>query len=577
MTTGRDGVVLSAADRVYWRCAYQFLRSAERIGLHHRFQFILYDLGLGEKRPPLEQRFSWCEFRTFPFASYPPHVALARGTYAWKPILVADVLSEGSEVVLWFDSATIFKRDLSEVLAEIRRRGVHALKGPDMVVESCNPLTVQALQAPDDFLYRRTRPAGFVGLDGSQERARRLAARWKQHALIEAHIAPGEPPYRWHRHRWHRYDQSLLTLLLHEMADAGEIELSEDEIDIASRRPAAWISTRNKLPPWLPRWADPLARARWASYKALDRRYLDGVAFYNRHCRGLRRIINEHFTVFLRRGDGPAAAISVPATSYYADPMLWRQDGRLWLLVEELRYGEGSGRLCALPLDKDLRPGAPVPVLQGYRHVSYPFLTRIGDAVCLLPETSSDRSVDLYVCERFPDRWRLRRRILHNIDAADSTLLQHDGLWWLFTFVRAEQGRENRFLAIYFTDEPFAGEWREHPVNAERRYAQHRFNSLRNAGPFIVEEGRLLRPVQINPDYYGQSLGLMRVDRLTPREFSESRFDGEHWATAPQFANAHHISRVGDVTAWDTRDRIGILDRWRRARRRRSAVEPDAV
>jgi hypothetical protein len=563
-------IIVTAADQRFWRSLYQFLRSAERQGLFDRYRVIAYDLGLSpDTRASLQRRFGLCEFRRFDFSAHPPHVAMARGTYAWKPVIVSDLAEEfGGAFILWFDSATILKSDLAEVLADIRRRGVHVLKGFDLLLESCNPLTLQALDAPLDYMYRRTRPAGYVGLDTSQNNARKLVRLWREHALIESHIAPTGPVEPWPRNRWHRYDQSLLTILLNRMADAGEVDLTDDEMDMSSPHPVKWMTTRNKVWPFMPRWTDPLLNACWSVGKAVDIGYRRVARVYTTRLRGLHRMPGEHFTVFLRRaGEARAVAVPAPATSYYADPMLWRQDGRLWLFVEELQYGCSRGRLCALPLDDDLRARGPVPLLQGYLHVSYPFLTRIGDALCLLPETSSDRGVDLYVCERFPDRWRLRRRILQNVDAADSTLLHYAGLWWLFTFVRADPGKENRFLAIYFTDDPLGGEWRAHPLNTERRYAEHRFNSLRSAGPFIVEDGRLFRPVQINPDYYGQSLGLMQVDCLTPLEFFESRFGGKHWATDPKLADAHHVSRAGDVLAFDRRDRVGLVDRLRRALR----------
>ncbi len=565
-------IIVTAADQRFWRSLYQFLRSAERCRLFDRYRVIVYDLGLSaDTRASLQRRFGGCEFRCFDFSVHPPHVAMARGTYAWKPVIVSDLAEEFSGAfILWFDSATILRSDLADVLSDIRRRGVHVLKGFDLLVESCNPLTLQALDAPLDYMYRRTRPAGYIGLDTRSDNARRLVRQWREHALIEDHIAPTAPVERWPRNRWHRYDQSLLTILLNRMADAGEVELTDDEMDMSSPRPVTWMITRNKVWPFMPRWTDPLLRLYWNVCKAVDIGYRRVAHVYQTQARGLHRMPGEHFTVFLRRaGDAHAVAVPAPATSYYADPMLWRQDGRLWLLVEELRYGYGRGRLCALPLDDDLRAREPIPILQGYLHVSYPFLLRADDVLFLVPETSADRCVDLYVCERFPDRWRLRRRILQNIDAADSTLVHHDGLWWLFTFVRADPGRENRFLAIYFTDDLENGEWRPHPVNAERRYAEYRFNSMRSAGPFI-EDGLLLRPVQINPDYYGQSLGLMQIDCLTPQQFFEVPFAGKHWAIGPQLRDAHHVSRAGDVLAFDRRDRVGVVNCLRRMLRQRS-------
>ena len=102
--------IVTAADVKYWRSLYQLLLSAERTRLHRTHKFIAYDLGLGEKLADLTRRFPWVTFRRFAFENYPAHVALEARSYAWKPMIVGDVLAQSDGYVLWLDSATILKR-----------------------------------------------------------------------------------------------------------------------------------------------------------------------------------------------------------------------------------------------------------------------------------------------------------------------------------------------------------------------------------------------------------------------------------------------------------------------------------
>jgi hypothetical protein len=319
------------------------------------------------------------------------------------------------------------------------------------------------------------------------------------------------------------------------------------------------MTSRNKVPAALPRWADPFARAYYWGYKTADRQALRLQHWQRARLGGLERWGKEHFSVFVARaGSACATRLAAPGWSYLADPFLWRHDGRLWLFAEAYRYREDRGQLCALPLDDALRSDAPLPVLDLGTHASFPFLFAHEGETYLLPETHEAGTVDLYRCVEFPRRWRLVRRILHGIDAADSIIIRHQEKWFLLTSVR-EAGRAERHLAIYWSDDLLAERWQPHPVNAEQRYGQEKFGSMRNAGTPLSAEGMLLRPVQLSRRYYGQGLGFMRIDTLTTTEFRESPAAPNHpLAAMARIVAPHHVSTAGDVMAWDVRDRVGL-------------------
>ncbi|HEV8015390.1 MAG TPA: DUF1647 domain-containing protein [Stellaceae bacterium] len=557
-------VILSAADKPYWRSLYQFLLSAERHALDRRHRFIVYDLGLGAAAlTRLSRRFPWCAFRRFRFEDYPPHVAIVPSC-AWKPIMIADVLAETGGQVFWFDSATIFRRGFADAQADLRRYGVYTLRGQSALAERCDPLALAAMAAPAEILDRPERAAGVVGLDGAHPAARRLAALWREHALIESHIWPRTPKLA-----CHRPEQALLTMLLYRLEAEGALTLTTGEIDISSPSPIRWMTSRNKLSERFPVWLDPAARAYYATAKTLDQLGWRLDRWRRTRLHGAQRRLREHFTVFLQRRDGSASvAVAAPRGSYYADPFLWREGDRDWLFVEEFRYAECRGRLCALALDGALGAGAPRPVLPRESHASFPFLFRQGGRLYLVPETCATASVDLYECVEFPDRWRLRRRLLYGVDAADSVLFERDGYWWLITSERRAGMGHRRALAIYFSRDLFGGAWQPHPVNSERRYENESFGSFRNAGGILFHRGAALRVVQINRHYYGEGLQLMQIDELTTAVFRESPFAGSH-PTGDRLAGVspHHVSLVGDLIAWDVRDRR----RWRDLLPRRRA------
>ena len=76
-------VVVTAASAAYAGCVAQLLRNLSRRGLAQRHRTIVWDLGLNSaQRELLVAGFPWAEFRAFDFPRHPPHVAVARNTYA---------------------------------------------------------------------------------------------------------------------------------------------------------------------------------------------------------------------------------------------------------------------------------------------------------------------------------------------------------------------------------------------------------------------------------------------------------------------------------------------------------------
>ncbi len=544
--------VVSGASTRYFRCMERFLRSAERHRLPERHRFIAYDIGLAaDQRRELEQLHPWCEWRTFNFSAYPPHVRLESCHYAWKAIIVADLLEEVGHQVLWLDSATILHADLEEVRAILTRYGTYTLAGQAPIGERCDPLTLAALSPPPEILDRPERVAGVVGLDARNPVVLALARAWRQHALTEAHIAPRRP-----RLSQHNPEQALLTILLLTAEWQGELELNSGEVDISSTGPVRWLSTRHKVSDHLPGWADLPMRLVYGVYKQLDRLYLRWQRGIMPVIDGLLRLPHDHYQVWLRRSNDAPVRLTAPWDAYWADPFVWSSEGVDWVLVEEYQYLRSRGRLLALALDEHMRISRQTVPLVFAHHASFPFLLEEAGALYMIPETSHGRCVDLYLCENFPDQWRRVARLLSDVDAADSVVFQHDRRWWLVTSLR-DGTEERRYLAIFWSVDLRSGDWTAHPINAQRRYQGAGPEYLRAAGPIVRHDGKWLRPVQVNPHFYGESMAVMQIDLLDEHNFIESPYQGGHpFGEIARTLPAHHVSQHANLLAWDIRDRV---------------------
>lgn len=543
--------IVTGADARFERCLWQLLRSAQRLRLQARHAFVAYDLGLSQRgRGTIARLFPWCLIRRLDASSLPPHAAVSRATFAWKPLALHQAALEFGGLLLWIDSACILRSSLDAVALQVRRYGVYTLAGQSQLQEHCDPQVREAAGAPAEILHERERVGGVVGFDWGNPLAQQILAEWGAMA--------GDARFWRAASERHKPDQALLSILVLKEAQRGRLVLSPGEVDISSASPVRWLTTRNKVPRWMPLWADPLVRLYYSGYKWADRVLIRLKRWKARSVDGWHRFPKEHFQVYLGRiGQGPLCEVPSPRGGYHADPFIAEWQGRSWVFMEQFLYGKNAGRLVAAPVSELLEVGEPAPLDIPGEHLSFPFVLEHDGSVFMVPETSAARAIDLYACAQFPLRWRLARRLVADVDAADSVLLRHGGRWWLFTSVRAAARSPGRYLALYHADDLLGGHFEPHPVNEERRFVGDDFGSGRCAGRFLsTAGGELLRPVQASRRYYGEGLRFMRVARLCPDAYEETEFvaDGPVQALVSSYS-PHHVCLCGGLVALDRRDR----------------------
>lgn len=542
-------VIITAADQAYARTLWQFLRSAERFHVGHSFRWLVYDLGLSlEWRDRLTRSFPFITMRTFDFAAYPPHVALARRSYAWKPIIVNEVLDEFEVPVLWLDSATILKSDLGDAFTLMKKHGVLTLKGKPALGDHCDPRVLKALDVSSELLHLPERVAGVVGFDPSHAVARDICSAWARHAMIESHIMPPDAMQN------HKPEQAVLSALLYTAEAKGLITLNQDEVDISSGRPIGWLSTRNKVRAWVPRMADPLVRLYYGSWKAGDQFNHRFREWERQRIGGAERRYREHYSVSVQRGEGAPVSMGSPEAGYYADPFPLTVDGRQYLLLEEFSYATARGHLVCVRLGHDLEKKSVQRLNIEGDHLSFPYVFGYGGVTYLVPETCYARAIDLYAMGAEPHQWQLKRRLLYGIDAADTVIIRQNSRWWLITSVQ-DEGAANRHLEIYWTDDLLKGDLKPHPVNSRKLYQHAAFGTGRNAGNYLKTAAGLIRPMQNSASHYGQGMKLMLIKQLDAEHFAEEPYEGKtEYSDVVDTLSPHHCASADTLLCWDVRD-----------------------
>lgn len=261
-----------------------------------------------------------------------------------------------------------------------------------------------------------------------------------------------------------------------------------------------------------------------------------GFSSHNQHATDIR--LDEYQT------------LEPPKNTIWADPHTINENSQTYVFFEELEIEENLGRIaCAVLTDTGFIE-QPKTVLDENHHLSYPFVFKHEGEFYMMPETASRRTINLYKATQFPDKWEFVKEIMSDIDAADSTLFRHDGLWWLFINSFSHRSVDERDqLNLFYANDLLTDEWHPHPMNP----VVTGVDRARMAGPIYRRNGELFRPSQFGAIRYGYGINVAKIHSLNKTEYKETLLerltpkDDKAWIgchTASHCANTIVIDRL---------------------------------
>ncbi|MCK5918203.1 MAG: hypothetical protein KAG34_07245, partial [Cocleimonas sp.] len=210
--------------------------------------------------------------------------------------------------------------------------------------------------------------------------------------------------------------------------------------------------------------------------------------------------------------------LTPPQDRFWADPFVVSRDNKNYIFFEELLFARDLGYLCCMELYVDGTHSEPVKILEKPYHLSYPFIFQYNGDDYMIPESGGQQCVQLYKCTEFPYKWMFEKNLLDNIQAYDSTVFEHNGVWWLFACIAAdEKSSSTEDLHLFYADSPISDNWQAHPMNPIISDAA----TARPAGKIFEHNGIIYRPSQNCARSYGAGLNLCEINQLTKTNYSE--------------------------------------------------------
>jgi hypothetical protein len=236
-----------------------------------------------------------------------------------------------------------------------------------------------------------------------------------------------------------------------------------------------------------------------------------------------------------------------PKDRFWADPFPVKVGDKYFIFVEELIYRREKAHISVIEIDEHGVVKDPVIVLERDYHLSYPFILEWQGDYYMIPETSDNKTVEMYKCVSFPFEWKLEKVLLETDNPTDATFTEIDGLWWMFVTIGATGVSKNwDELYLYYSESPL-GPWRPHrrnPVKSDVRCS-------RPAGRLFRVNGDLYRPAQDCSKHYGYGMSLNRVTQLTPDEFYEEEVSKILPEWDKRIIGTHTLNSYDDLTVID--------------------------
>lgn len=254
-----------------------------------------------------------------------------------------------------------------------------------------------------------------------------------------------------------------------------------------------------------------------------------------------------------------------PAVGWsWADPFPVEAGGDYHVFLEVYDHAARHGSIAVSRLSRDGGFEAPITVLDAPYHLSYPFVFQWRGQWFLMPESSNAARIEVFSARRFPFDWTLEAVLFNSLRAVDSTLVEVEGRWWLFTCQTPHPDLRNYDeLYAYHAPTPF-GPWTPHrrnPVKSDVR-------SARGAGRFITQGRSLFRPSQDASGRYGSAIVLNRIDELAPDRFRESAVSRIEPGWRAGLNGTHTLNICPGLTMVDFRHGRGKFGRGGRGPRR---------
>ena len=205
-------VFVTAAEKNYFKQLDSLLESYYK-NLNNKL--IVYDIGLENGQVNyLKDKYENLIIRIFRFNNYPKFIGEyfddKLGNYAWKPIIVNELIQECKSKVVWLDAGNLITKKIVFLKIALSAMGIIVPTSSNTIRDWTHPKTIEYIGINNKYLDSNNYASGLIGFDYKSKKANKIADLWSNFSQIQECISPLDSS-----RENHRQDQAVLTLLLY--------------------------------------------------------------------------------------------------------------------------------------------------------------------------------------------------------------------------------------------------------------------------------------------------------------------------------------------------------------------------
>ena len=266
----------------------------------------------------------------------------------------------------------------------------------------------------------------------------------------------------------------------------------------------------------------------------------------------IRKVTNEYDTILGRDKKVPFSLVENTSQYWFADPLLFSDNGKTWLFVEAFNRVAKKGEIGYFEIIDGKAVNFKI-IIDTPTHMSYPFVFKYQHEYYMIPETGAAHYIALYKAKVFPGEWVLDKILLDNVVYRDSTIIPGEN--GHFKVLSYKQEGTNRFnlkntFTVFDLD-----------INQKKLEKVSEFKDSkqcnRPAGPCFENGGKHYRVAQKCNRAYGEAMFLYEInnDGSFLKDELVCSFDGSHiqLPSKKKVVLTHTYSQAGGYEVVDYR------------------------
>ena len=238
--------------------------------------------------------------------------------------------------------------------------------------------------------------------------------------------------------------------------------------------------------------------------------------------------------------------IKSPKNRWFADPFFIKQNKKHYIFFEDYNILKKKGSISCVEINKDNSVKFYKDIIKEKFHLSFPFLFKLDNKLYLIPESSQNKSIKLYKCIKFPNKWIFIKNLIKDINSVDTIIFKHKKLWYLITCLISSKNIYNKIIG-YYSKNPIKHNWnkiRKSPLTGK-------FINGRNGGLIIDKKNIVYRVGQIYlPGQYGFGFTINKVLGISKNDYSEINMKN-NFNKLEDLKHVHTINSKNNFTVID--------------------------